>query len=203
MSSFVFALPEYDLAFGWFTETTILELTRRKNPFAEWYPIVIDDHDMPSSQVTSPSGDVVEFQRKLHRYNYSIEYDDILKGNSEDLILSLDKAADQQLSTIIPEIVEALIRTAEAFGNTIDAKGRPLSHDLLNQLLERVELSFDGNGKLIEPIFLKGSEMEERIKNLPPMTDEQAKKRIEIIERKRKEFYEGQRKRVLNGKEEI
>lgn len=199
MTSIVFALPEYDLAFGQFTETTVLELTRRKNPFADWFPIVIDEYDIPTSQVTSPSGEIVEFQRKPHRYKYSIEYDDLLKGNAEGLILSLDKAADQQLSTIIPEIWEALSRTAEAFGNKINAKGQPFSHDLLNQLLERVDLSFDENGNLIEPLFLMGSEMEEHYKKLPPPTDDQAKRREEIIERKRKKFYEHQRERQLSG----
>jgi hypothetical protein len=199
MSS-VFELPEYDLAFDWFTEATILELTRRKNPFSDWFPIVIEDYDIPASQVTSPSGNVVEFQKKLHRYNYSIEHEDVLKGNPEGLIVGLDEAADQELSTIIPEILKALNLTAEAFGNSIEAKGQSLSHDLLNQLLERVELSFDESGNPIKPLLLMGSEMEERFKHLPPLTDEQARRRTEIIERKRKEFYEGHRKRRLNEK---
>lgn len=192
----VFGLPDYDVAFAQFVEATVFELTRLKNPFADWFPIVMsDDLASASSQVTSPSGEVVTADRRFHPYKFSMEFDDVLKGDSEGLIASLDAAADQQLSSIIPHLLEHLSHVTKAFGNNIE--GQPLSHDLVNQMLDKIELSFDEQGNPIMPTYYMNSETKKRFKELPPPTAEQLETRRAIIERKHEESNAGKRQRQL------
>ncbi len=188
MPSYLFGLSEYDQAFGLFISTTVFELTRRRNPLSESFPVVMVENPTNSSQVTAPSGEVVETELRYHGYKYSMEFDDAIMGISDGLIASLDEAADQQVSSITSHLLEHIDDVTKAFGNNINVQGEPLSHDLLNKMLERVELSFDEQGTPIMPTLHAHPDTLERMKSLPSPTAEQFRVRMDIIERKRKEY---------------
>lgn len=201
MPSYLFGLYEYDQAFSLFISTTIFELTRRRNPLSESFPVVMVETPAGSSQVTAPSGEVVETQLRYHGYTYSMEYDDAIMGISDGLIAGIDEAADQQVRSITSHLLEHIDDVAEAFGNSINARGESLSHDLLNKMLERVELSFDEQGAPIMPTLHAHPDTLERLRNLPPPTAEQARARMDIIERKREEYANRKRYSRLLGQE--
>lgn len=198
MANSLFELPEYNLAFNLFISTAVFELTRSRNPFSDVFPVVMVENLAGNSQVTAPSGEVAETPLKYHGYTYSMEFDDAINGVSDGLIASLDEAADQQVASITSHLLEHVNQVTEAFGNNIDAAGEPPSHDLLNSMLEKVEISFDEQGNPIMPTLYAHPDTMERLRNLPPPTAEQAKARNDIIERKRKAYNEGKRKRQLS-----
>jgi hypothetical protein len=68
-------------------------------------------------------------------------------------------------------------------------------------MLERVEFSFDEQGNPIMPSLHAHPDTLERLRNLPPPTAEQARVRMDIIERKRKEYTRRKRYSRLLGQE--
>lgn len=150
--------------------------------------MIMVENQASSSQVTAPSGEIVETQLRYHGYKYSMEFDDAIMGISDGLIASLDEAADQQVASIISHILEHIDDVTEAFGNNINAQGESLNHDLLNKMLERIELSFDEQGTPMMPTLHANPDTLQRLRSLPAPTAEQIRVRTDIIERKRQEY---------------
>jgi len=91
---------------------------------------------------------------------------------------------------------ERLNAVTDAAGTTVDADGRPLSHELVLELLETMEIDFDTEGNA-ELALVGNSDMVRRLQALPPMTPEQEAAFDGLMARKRREFEARQRERRL------
>lgn len=92
---------------------------------------------------------------------------------------------------------EEIKGATELTGNIVDARGSKFNPEILLQMLEKIEISFDDNGEPILPQLHVAPETFKQIKNLE-YTQEYEKKRQEIIERKRRLWYAKKRFRKLS-----
>lgn len=195
MSAQLFCLPEYNIAMSLFMGRTINELMRSKDPvLGQIKTYEIDE--IANTQVTTSSG-VVETAPMLCQMEFSIILSDSVAGNLEGFTNSLDIAAESGLQSLMPQIYASISQVCEATGNTIDATGRPFTHDLFLQTLETLEIHFDEDGNHNLTMVVHPSLME-KINKLPPPTEEQNKAFEELLERKRREFNDRKRQRQLN-----
>lgn len=197
MAQQMFALPEYSRAFEEFVYSAINELMRRKDSVfgmirSEKMP------QLPTMRNTMPSGEVVEHQPVEFAMSFSVLSRDIIAGDPSSLITSIDNAADEGLKAFMPRLFEYMSQICDAAGTSLDAGGQRLSHDLIRQGYEKVEIDFDDEGNPLLPSIVLHPTMAEKIRQLPPPTEEQVRAFREMIERKRQEFNDRRRRRKLS-----
>jgi hypothetical protein len=153
---------------------------------------------VPTTQNTMPSGHVIQNNPVMAEAKFVLMYDDIRSSSAEALAVQMDAAADQNLSIVMPHLFDMLSRTCQAAGTVSDAGGKPFSFELLLDGLEKIEISFDDQGKPEMPTLVMGPEAAARIRTLPPITPDQQKRLDDLIEKKRKEHYARRRDRKLH-----
>jgi hypothetical protein len=134
----------------------------------------------------------------LHRWDGSVEQKPMKKLGApirlmrEDLeekgfgavLEALDKTAQDIADKQGKFFIQRLKETLEEAGQTIEAKGQPLTFDLVLDLLEKIEFDFDEHGQPIWPSALSGPSLAEKAKAWT-ITDEQKQRLEAIVERKR------------------
>lgn len=65
----------------------------------------------------------------------------------------LDKIAEDAAQQISQNMFSEISRATKEVGNEVDAHGQPFSKELFLQILEKIEMSFDENEKLIHPVI--------------------------------------------------
>jgi len=82
-------------------------------------------------------------------------------------------------------------------GNTVDARGEPISVEQILEVFEKYPLEFNEKGEVIPPLLVMGPAVHKIFMDLKPTTEQQSRMN-EIIERKRTEFNAGKRSRRLS-----
>lgn len=118
----------------------------------------------------------------------------ILSTDIDSWLAMLDEQGEKAAEQIEKQFFEFMARVTADAGQVIDAKGKPLSHDLINDMLEKLQIDFDDDGKPELPTLVATPKTVEK---LGEPTAEQLKRRDEIIERKRREFIARRRVRKL------
>jgi len=154
--------------------------------------------NVPAFRSTLSSGAVVENKPFLVQSPFSLSVSDAISGSMDNLLLAIDEAADDGLRKIMPQFFELVGRLSDAAGNSIDAKGRPVSHELLLEMLEKMDIEFEDDGKPNMPTLVVNPEMADALRKLPPPTAEQEKKHRDLMERKRQEYNDRKRHRKLS-----
>jgi len=121
---------------------------------------------------------------------------EIIAGDMDSVYQAIDSAAEQNVDQTMPYFFSQMSDISEAVGTTVDAGGIPMSWDLVNELLERIEIPFDHDGNPSIPALVLSPETAARI---PTITPDQQRVRDEIIERKRQDFLARRRTRRLPG----
>jgi hypothetical protein len=193
----LFDLPEYEQAFSTFTYAAIHELMNQKEPVLGSIkrvkmPVV------PVVRNTLPSGQVVENEPVLVKSPFSFPVKDAISGNVESLLVAIDDAAEDGIRTIMPQFFRYLDRLSEAAGTGTDAKGRPPSHELLFEALEKMDIEFDEEGKAVMPTLIMHPDMAQALWKLPPPTPEQNSKFEQMMQRKKQEYNDRRRHRKLS-----
>ena len=197
MPEHLFDLPDYSSTTTEFMTKTINDLMRRKDGVLNQIR-VHDVSDLPTSQVTTGSGEVVKSGSILCQMEFSIALSDSVAGNLPGFVASLDEAAESGLESLMPQIFNAFGRLCAATGNIIDASSEGFTHDTFLQMLESLDITFDEDGNdnlswVMDPTTF------DKLSKLPQPTEEQNRKVEELLERKRREFYGRKRQRRLSG----
>ena len=196
MSDHLFDLREYRGAFGKFFHGAVNALMRAKDPVLRKIETETKEH-LPTYRVTATTGETVEFETIKSEMSFTLHLPDIVNSNFEALVLNLDEAADQGLKSLMPQVFAYLSRVCDATGNVVDGKGQPFSFDQLLEVLDKIQIDFDEAGNPEMPTMVVSPDLFEKIRMRPP-TQEQIKRRDEIIERKRKEYNARQRARKIS-----
>ncbi len=144
------------------------------------------------------SGEVIENNPIPVESPFAFSVADAISGKTESLFVAIDDAAEHGLRTIMPRLFEYMGRLSEAAGTSIDAKGRPPSHELFLEVIEKMDIEFDDEGKPLMPTFVVNPEMAEALRKLPPPTPEQEMKHQHLMQRKRQEYNDRRRYRKLS-----
>ncbi|MDD5705814.1 MAG: hypothetical protein PHR35_07795 [Kiritimatiellae bacterium] len=112
----------------------------------------------------------------------------------------LDSMAKQMAGQQAQGLLKHIREVTEEVGNALRVKMSEFGLRTLNDMLERVELDFDGMGRPILPSLVCGKEMSDRLMEQRDTADtdrtEQSRK-DEIIARKREEFRDRESRRRL------
>jgi hypothetical protein len=195
LSDHLFDLSEYRGAFGIFFRGAVNALMRAKDPVLRQIKVETKEH-LPTYRVTATTGETVEFETIKSEMRFTLHLPDIVNSNFEALVLNLDDAADQGLKNLMPQVFAYLSRVCAATGNVVDGQGQPFSFDLVLDVLDKIQIDFDEAGNPEMPTMVLSPDLFEKIKMRPP-TQEQVKRRDEIIKRKREEFDAQRRTRKI------
>lgn len=193
----LFELPEYASSFGRFVTRTTQELMRRKDPVFGAIKVV-ETPQVPMVRNTMPSGEVVENSPIAVPMPFAVVFQDAISGDLASLAASIETGADESLKVVMPRIFAYSGRLCEAAGTATNAKGQRLSHELIRESFEKMQLNFDESGNPIMPTLVLHPDMLKQLQELPPATDEEVQAWNEMIERKRCEFNDRRRHRKLS-----
>jgi hypothetical protein len=138
-----------------------------------------------TTQITTAAGVVVEQPSIPVKYHITIHPEDLISGDLDRLIASLDEAADEMLDALMPPFYEFLSKITQATGNVVEANNRPF-FDVLYEAIETVEMDFDEAGNHNHVLVIHPDQWAELQKN-GPLTPEQQQKLDDLYKRKREE----------------
>lgn len=127
----------------------------------------------------------------------SISWDSIRNGKIDDYTHFLVDISESQRKSLARHFFKNISEITDATGRTVNAKGQPLTVDLILDLLEKVEFGFDDDGNPQYPTLVLPPAAIERLQKLE-ITPEQEKRRKQIIEEKRARFNASKRTRRLS-----
>lgn len=193
----LFSLPEYEYAQYKFVYEGVKRLMEAKDELWASLPKAESVEAVPITQNTMPSGEVVQNEPVNVKAQFTYKYEDIRSCNTDDLAAQMDAAADQNLSVIMPHLFEMMRRTSEAAGAATHTGGKPFSFELFLAGLEKIDISFDEEGKPELPTLVVCPDLGRQIRAMPPLTAEQQKAMNDLMEKKRKEYNARRRDRKL------
>lgn len=191
----IFRLIEYAVAERAFIGGTLDALARANDPLLARIQVERTTR-VPRTQITTDSGEVVEQQPVEIRTKLTQTPQDIIDGKLDDLLASLDQAAEEYAEQFGKHFYEQLSHITEATGNVVDASGRPF-FDSLYEMYEKIDLQFDEEGRIAQELHLNPADVEKWQKGWEEMTPEQHAKLAALVERKRQEFNARRRNRRL------
>lgn len=191
----IFRLIEYALAERAFIGGTLDAIARARDPLLSRIPTERTSR-VQTTQITTDTGDVVEQQPVQIRTKVTQTPQDIIEGQLDNLLASLDQAADEYAKQFGKQFYEYLSRITEATGNVVDAKDRPI-FDSAYEMFEKVDLQFDEEGRIQQELHIHPADAEKWAKGWAEITPEQHAKLDALIERKRREFNARRRNRRL------
>jgi hypothetical protein len=196
MEQVMLPAPEYEAATQRFVSEAVEALMQAKSPIYAQIPWESVEQ-VPDTQLVLEDGQVIENPSTLVSADFLLNVREIVAGNFDSIYVALDQIAEQSLATLMPALFEHIGQVAEAVGNTVDANGRELSWDLVLDLIEKIQMTFDENGQPNKITMAAGPGLYERLQALQRPTPEQVRRHEEIIARKREEFRAQRRRRAL------
>lgn len=205
-----------------FVNTAITEVKDRQYPLLGKIETVYVE-SMPHTRSTMPSGEVVDSQPIAYRLEFSIELNDAIKGDPGSLLANIAGAAEQRGQIEMQSVLDYIGRVTEGAETSVDAKGKPVSRELILEVLSKQEIRFDADGypeissevrhlfhapgqkctcftddRSGGTVLVTSRNIREQLRRLPPPTEEEIRTFEELIERKRKEQDDRRRYRQLS-----
>jgi hypothetical protein len=207
----LFSLPEYDRAFAAFVYKATDDMMSEKQPLLKEIQRV-KAGEVTVTQNTAPDGTIVSNQPIMLSMPFAFNVEGVIQGNiDEEIGMAIDASAEAALQQIIPRLLDHIGRVCDAFGNRVELGGRPMSHDVLMDFIERVPIEFDENEEpdlapymfvhqqvVNGQMIVRTARLTELMESLPPMIEAQQSRFAEIIERKRQENGARRRHRQLH-----
>jgi len=125
------------------------------------------------------------------------KYEDIIEFKLAIFCQKLYDMVIERIGQLQKMMCSEVITATELTGNKVDAKGLPISPDLILNMLEKIEIRFDEDDNPVLPQIHLAPEQFNKMKDMK-FTVEQAERQKTIIDRKRKEWYAKKRYRKLS-----
>lgn len=127
-------------------------------------------------------------QKEIISARIEISFDDIINFKISNFCEQINKFAFEYLKSLHLSLFGTIKEIIDLTGNVFDAKGKPFSFDMVIDGLEKVEIDFDEEGKPKFPEFILSPELFDKIKDMKP-TKEQDARLEKVIEEKKKKYY--------------
>jgi hypothetical protein len=188
-------LPEYAAPFGGLFGSAIRNLGPAHAPLlAEVHTKMVDhvtEHSFPGAHGSTMGGR--EMRARMELETTAITHTDLDAWC--DLLWDVaEQFAGQQMRYLLDSVGEA----SDRVGNTINLRGRPISHDDVLDMLEKMEFKVDEEGNPEGLVMVLPPELMKQVAELPPRTPEQEARRAAIIDRKRRQQNAKKRVRRLD-----
>lgn len=192
-----FALHEYDVAFGRFFSQTMRVVAQAYSPLLAQMRFV----EMPGtvgSRVRDRQGMDIVLDPGKTSTEVTADLTAVRDGDYEQLYEAMFESADAMAEQLVGYFVESMGKVTEGTGNVVDAGGRPFAFEVLYETLAKLEFSVDENDELVMPSLVMNPADAEKLRDLPPLTDEQQRMLDQLKERKREEALARRRRRRLS-----
>ena len=136
-------------------------------------------------------------QKAIISARIEISFVDIINFNISGFCEQMNEFALEYLKSLHLSLFGTIKEITDLTGNVTNAKGEPFSFDMVIDGLEKVEIDFDEEGNPRYPELILGPQLFEKIKDLKP-TKEQEARLDKIIEEKKKKYYAQKRYRRLS-----
>jgi hypothetical protein len=131
-----------------------------------------------------------------------IKRSDVPTLTAEARLAMIDKMADDMAAKVSKGMFESLNATLEGTGQTVDNRGKPLSHEVFFEVLEKLDMDFDQSGQPTGLQLVVGPDMVPTLKRLQEQFEsdpELQRRHRELLDRKRMEWRAREAARKLVG----
>ena len=132
------------------------------------------------------------------RFTVELKNDDLRNCNLEVFCMNLYKFTNERIEKVNREIFNTVNQITNLTGNLVDTKGKQISSELLLEILEKIYIPFDEEGKPILPSLFVSPNLATQIIKLEE-TKKDKEKFQNILEKKKKDFYAKKRYRRLSS----
>lgn len=189
-----FALPDYDLACAFVVSRVTKDIARANDPVLSQIKVVPMKGTV-SSVVETRGEMALDLPAEPLGFELGVKAEDVRDGNFEALQVKLVEAADGYAEQLAKMLYGNLGKITAATGNTLDAGGRPLTFEMVYEVLDKMEWRLDENDELSTPSLVMHPETAAK---LPQSTPEQVKMIEELKARKLEELLAKRRCRRLS-----
>ncbi|MRR05774.1 MAG: hypothetical protein EG828_02345 [Deltaproteobacteria bacterium] len=161
---------------------------------------IIKEGANPVTLRPDDSRDETKLQAASAETNFSIE--EIPRLSVEQRIAKLDDAAREMASQISSHAFATINEAVDKVGNVVDAKGKPFSPEAVFEVLEKIQLDFDEDGKHKEITVVIPPALSDRARETLVQLHSDPKLSLryqELIEKKREEWRAREAARKLVG----
>ncbi|MBN1314055.1 MAG: hypothetical protein JXA42_01260 [Anaerolineales bacterium] len=189
-----FRIPPYDCAFNKFFALVV-------DGFIDTDPLLSQIHRSPVKHMGPIRN--VRGEEPLDQDLPPIKGESLIKTttiretNFDEITIFFYEVAQEFRAELERGLLKCLNEVTHVTGQVINFKGKPFSPDMLNEILEKMPIDFNENGKPMLPTMIIPPEMETKLRGIKE-TPEQRKRFEEIIAKKRIEFYAKKRTRRLS-----
>jgi hypothetical protein len=127
----------------------------------------------------------------------SLPWDTVRNGKIDDYTRFLVDLSKSQRKSLARHFFKSISEITDATGRSVNAKGQPLTVDMILDVMEKVEFGFDDDGNPQYPTLVLPPAAVEKLKELQ-LTPEQEQRWKQIIEEKRARFNASKRTRRLS-----
>jgi hypothetical protein len=177
-------LPEYEQAVHECWQEGVDIIMRASDPVLGGMPPMVRTPHVPATGTTPETS--IGYQGELQPIEGTVEFN---VGEFLNLDLSawdeaVFKCAQSALPQVMSMVFGSLDEATRQSGNVVDAKGKKLSHDVILDGLEAMELDFNEDGTHKELRMIVSPGMFEAFKKLGPPTPEQEARHRDIVQKK-------------------
>jgi hypothetical protein len=187
------AIPAYDIALHSFI-SLVVDGMISLDPILGQISFQTTGHAGPIRNVPGPNP--VDHDLTLFQGEFAIHADVIRGTDVEGFVTVIVELATQYEKAMASTFLQTISDVTEAVGNAMSAEGRSLSWDLILDMLERIEISFDDEGQP-STFQVVMSPTTAKLLHAIEKTPVQAERFQEIMERKKEEWDAQQRARRL------
>lgn len=174
------------------------EVTLRAPLVAQVRSVAI--HEGKGGSYETEDGEIKENTLKELSVSVELPTASIPSFGPEEALKMMREAAEGMARKKTKSLIGAVTEVTEEVGNTVDAGGQPLSAELILKLWDTIRFSFDEDGKPNMPTLVFNPIQEARVKEAFRRIEtepELRKRRDEIINRHRLEWYDRESNRKL------
>jgi len=171
----------------------------RQEPFLSQIRV---EHHFEGNRMSSGTedGELDQSEYKEISGEFSIKKEDIIAKGPMAFIENVYNTAEEIKKQKAKLVFEKLKEVTDKTGNVVNGKGQPFTFDLFIEMLEKIWIDFDDQGKPLLPTVVVSPELGAKLKEKLPEweSNPEYKERFEdLIERKRKEWNDRESNRKL------
>jgi Mg2+ and Co2+ transporter CorA len=158
-------------------------------------------HEGSMSSILRETGEVENVDIRTISSESTLSKDTILYGNLDEILESFRPIGKAIATEKERMLFEALDEATKKTGNIVDNKGRPLTLEVLLEVIEKIPLDFDHLGRAKMPTMVVAPSMMEKLRELSETseTSEFKKKFERLISTKKAEWRAREADRILVG----
>jgi len=159
-------------------------------------------HEGDRLRTIRSDGSIQETEFKLASAEMEIKRSDVPTLTPEARLAMIDRMADEMAVKVSKGLFESLNATLEEAGQTVNNRGKPLSHEVFFETLEKLHIEFDENGQPSGLQLVVGPDMAPTLKRLQEEFEsdpELQRRHRELMDRKRTEWRAREAARKLVG----